>query len=91
MTRRQDVSGPIQLGGQRVQKQVDLVVLATGMVPNAPEALDQLRKDDDGFLVAEEEPSAFVAAGCVRRPVDVAECVRDATAAALKAIQWHRG
>jgi len=50
-----------------------------------------LRQDDDGFLVAEEGPSAFVAAGCVRRPVDVAECVRDATAAALKAIQWHRG
>jgi quinone-modifying oxidoreductase subunit QmoA len=79
------------LGGRRVQKQVDLVVLATGMVPSPPEAIDQLRQDDDGFLVAEEDPSAFVAAGCVRRPVDVAECVRDATAAALKAIQWHRG
>ncbi len=79
------------LGGRRVQKQVDLVVLATGMVPNVPETIDQLRQDDDGFLVAEEGPSAFVAAGCVRRPVDVAECVRDATAAALKAIQWHRG
>ncbi len=79
------------LEGRRVRKQVDLVVLATGMVPNVPEAIDHLSQDDDGFLVAEEGPSAFVAAGCVRRPVDVAESVRDATAAALKAIQWHRG
>ncbi len=79
------------LEGRRVRKQVDLVVLATGMVPNPPEAIDHLRQDDDGFLVADEEPSAFVAAGCVRRPVDVASSVRDATAAALKAIQWHRG
>jgi quinone-modifying oxidoreductase subunit QmoA len=79
------------LGGRRVQKRVDLVVLATGMVPTAPKALDQFKQDDDGFLVANEEPSPFVAAGCVRRPVDVAESVRDATAAALKAIQWHRG
>lgn len=79
------------LGGRRVRQWVDLVVLATGMVPSAPEALHQFEQDDDGFLVADEEPSALLAAGCVRRPVDVAESVRDATAAALKAIQWHRG
>lgn len=79
------------IGERRVKRVVDLVVLATGMVPQAPLAVDTLQRDDDGFLVAEDAPSALLAAGCVRRPVDVAECVRDATAAALKAIQWHRG
>jgi quinone-modifying oxidoreductase subunit QmoA len=79
------------LGGRRVRQRVDLVVLATGMVPAVPEAIDHFKQDDDGFLVADEEPSALLAAGCVRRPVDVAESVRDATAAALKAIHWHRG
>jgi quinone-modifying oxidoreductase subunit QmoA len=61
------------------------------MVASTPDVAEHFSRDDHGFLVANGDPSAFIAAGCVRRPVDVAESVRDATAAALKAIQWDRG
>ena len=65
----------------------DLVVLATGMVPNA--AGDDLaiftRKDDDGFVLDDLEASVTVA-GVARRPEDVAASVRDATGAAARAL-----
>jgi len=65
----------------------DLVVLATGMVPNAVD--DDLavftRKDDDGFVLDDIESSVTVA-GVARRPEDVAASVRDATGAAARAL-----
>jgi quinone-modifying oxidoreductase subunit QmoA len=41
--------------------------------------------DESGFVVG-EKPGIY-AAGCTRKPLDVATSNRDATAAALKAIQ----
>ncbi len=65
----------------------DLVVLATGMVPNAVD--DDLavftRKDDDGFVL-DDLGSSVTVAGVARRPEDVAACVRDATGAAARAL-----
>ncbi len=64
----------------------DLVVLATGMVPNAAN-LDLpilTRMDDDGFILDDPE-SAVMAAGVARRPEDVAASVRDATGAVARA------
>jgi quinone-modifying oxidoreductase subunit QmoA len=65
----------------------DLVVLATGMVPNAVD--DDLavftRKDDDGFVLDDIDSSVTVA-GVARRPEDVAASVRDATGAAARAL-----
>jgi quinone-modifying oxidoreductase subunit QmoA len=65
----------------------DLVVLATGMVPNAVD--DDLavftRKDDDGFLL-DDLGSSVTVAGVARRPEDVAASVRDATGAAARAL-----
>jgi quinone-modifying oxidoreductase subunit QmoA len=65
----------------------DLVVLATGMVPNAVD--DDLavftRKDDDGFVLDDMDSSVTVA-GVARRPEDVAASVRDATGAAARAL-----
>ena len=65
----------------------DLVVLATGMVPNAVD--DDLavftRKDDDGFVLDDMESKVTVA-GVARRPEDVAASVRDATGAAAQAL-----
>jgi quinone-modifying oxidoreductase subunit QmoA len=79
------------LSGNRVKHRVSLVVLATGMVPVVPDvqvgADGALKKDEHGFLMAEQCSPGLLAAGCAKRPVDVAACVRDATGAALKALQ----
>lgn len=76
-----------QLKGEEVKIDVDLVVLATGMVPNTLESKvpADVSYDDYGF-VASDVPGIY-AAGCVRKPVDVVTSVQDSTAAALKAIQ----
>jgi quinone-modifying oxidoreductase subunit QmoA len=79
------------VAGSMANVTVDLVVLATGMVPasrgdvRVPGALSV---DDDGFLTAEQSLGGMVAVGCAKRPTDVATCVRDATGAALKALHF---
>jgi quinone-modifying oxidoreductase subunit QmoA len=78
--------------GRVIQAEADLVVLATGMVPNAVD--DDLalftRKDEDGFSL--DDAAARVAvAGVARRPEDVASSVRDATGAAARAIAAAAG
>lgn len=78
------------LSGSRVRQAVDLVVLATGMVPNLPDFGDHMSPDQDGFLL-ERTDKGLLAAGCIKHPSEVAESVRDATGAALKAIKWTRG
>jgi quinone-modifying oxidoreductase subunit QmoA len=74
---------------KQIRDRFDLVVLATGMVPNKPamEGLPEVRYDEYGFMVSDEEKAGIFGAGCVRRPIDVATCVQESTAAALKAIQ----
>ena len=68
--------------------EVDMAVLATGMVPNT--AVDkppvEVEMDDNGFLIAREAQNV-IGAGTVVRPVDVASCVQEATGAAMKALQ----
>jgi quinone-modifying oxidoreductase subunit QmoA len=70
-----------------VEAEADLVVLATGMVPNAID--DDLalftRKDDDGFVL-DDLDSKVTVAGVARRPEDVASSVRDATGAVARAL-----
>ncbi|MCU0303504.1 MAG: FAD-dependent oxidoreductase [Thermoanaerobaculales bacterium] len=70
-----------------IEAEADLVVLATGMVPNAVD--DDLaiftRKDDEGFVL-DDLSSAVTVAGVARRPEDVAASVRDATGAAARAV-----
>ncbi len=70
-----------------IEAEADLVVLATGMVPNAAD--DDLavftRKDDDGFVL-DDLDAAVTVAGVARRPEDVAASVRDATGAAARAL-----
>ena len=76
-------------GGGKSGAQVDLVVLATGMEPTtASEKVPaDVRYDESGFLITEQDKPGIYAAGCVRKPIDVATANRDATAAALRAIQ----
>jgi quinone-modifying oxidoreductase subunit QmoA len=73
-----------------VKVPVDLVVLATGMVPNTAVnkvPFEGLTYDEFGFLVAEPDKAAIFPAGCVKRPVDVAATVQDATGTSLKALR----
>ena len=79
------------LSGQRIAQDVDLVVLATGMVPEGSTtttANGGLQFDDYGFLAPEQSQEGFLVAGCAKRPVDVATCVRDATGAAMRALRF---
>jgi quinone-modifying oxidoreductase subunit QmoA len=76
------------LTGRRVAQTVDLVVLATGMIPNGigdTQVEGGIALDEYGFI-AMEQPKGYLAAGVAKRPVDVAACNRDATGVALKAL-----
>jgi len=67
--------------------QVHMAVLATGMVPStANQKIPglELGCDEDGFIL--DTPGIY-GTGCVKRPLDVATSVQDATGAALRAIQ----
>jgi quinone-modifying oxidoreductase subunit QmoA len=73
------------MGGGRVRREFDLVVLATGIVPNAPGfKVPGVAADEFGFVTAEGD--GVFAAGCLRAPADVATSVQDATGAALSAL-----
>ena len=75
--------------GEQIRDKFDLVVLATGMVPNriGIENPPDVIYDDYGFMTLDPAKPGIYGAGCVRRPTDVASSVQDATSAALKAIQ----
>lgn len=75
-----------QLTGEIMKETVDMVVLATGMVPAASQAPEALVCDEDGFILANPQPGIY-SAGCVKKPLDVSSSVKDSTSAALKAIQ----
>jgi quinone-modifying oxidoreductase subunit QmoA len=78
------LNGEDTVAGQRFQTRADLVVLATGIVPNP--APVELQKDDYGFLLWDQQSGHFPA-GCVMKPTEVSSTVQDGTAAALRAIQ----
>lgn len=75
------------LSAEITRLKVNMAVLATGMVPTATDSKipANIGYDEDGFIISDSRGS--IAAGCAKRPVDVVTAVRDATAAALKAIQ----
>ena len=76
------------MAGDINQIEVDMAVLATGMVPNSAgdNNLREVELDDNGFIIA-KEGQKVIGAGTVVRPTDVASCVQDATGAAIKALQ----
>jgi quinone-modifying oxidoreductase, subunit QmoA len=77
------------LSGTKLHDKFDLVVLATGVVPNTDEvkSLAGWTFDDYGFVDGAGLADGVYAAGCVKRPCDVSRTTKDATGAALKAIQ----
>jgi quinone-modifying oxidoreductase, subunit QmoA len=72
------------LSGRKIRSEVEMVVLATGIIPNKP-AFD-LNITSAGFL-EEQQIEGIYPAGCSKKPMDVSASVKDATAASLKAIQ----
>jgi len=74
-------------------RQFDLVVLATGVVPNIDDIAlpEELSRDAYGFLDGLPADAGVYAAGCARHPCDVSRATKEATGAALKAIQCLYG
>jgi quinone-modifying oxidoreductase, subunit QmoA len=77
------------LGGRKIMREYDLVVLATGMVPQTSGIPAGVSVDEFGFA-GPGQPGVY-AAGCVKRPAEVSASIRDATGAALKALQTTVG
>jgi quinone-modifying oxidoreductase subunit QmoA len=75
------------LAGRKSTQSFDLVVLATGIVPQTEGLPVALQRDEFGFLNVHSQSEGLYAVGCVRRPGEVSSTVQDATGAALKALQ----
>ena len=77
------------LSGEKIRVKIDMVVLATGMVPVAGAsgiASADMANDEYGFT-ADSQKTGVCVAGVAKRPMDVSSSVRSGTGAALKAIQ----
>ncbi len=83
------VSAEDVLKGRKIAREYDLVVLAVGIVPQTGGLPAGVNLDEFGFA-ADGNPGVY-AAGCVKRPAEVAVSIRDATGAALKAIECVAG
>jgi quinone-modifying oxidoreductase subunit QmoA len=77
------------VAGEKPHPQFDMVVLATGVVPNTADAAIplELGYDEYGFLDGATDVDGVFAAGCATHPCDVSTTTKSSTAAALKAIQ----
>lgn len=75
------------LNGNRTERRFDLVVLATGIVPQTEGLPAGFVPDEFHFIDNGSEKPGLFAAGCVRRPGEVSTALQDATGAALKAFQ----
>ena len=70
--------------GVKKRHEADMVILATGIVPH--KFSDMVTKNEYGFLAAKQQDGIF-AISCSKQPMDVSSSVKEATAAALRAIQ----
>jgi quinone-modifying oxidoreductase subunit QmoA len=73
------------IGGGKMRVTADMVVLATGMEPVG--GVPGVVYDENSFAVPGAGSAQAQAAGCAKKPVDVAVATQDATGVALKAIQ----
>ncbi|HOP07643.1 MAG TPA: CoB--CoM heterodisulfide reductase iron-sulfur subunit A family protein [candidate division Zixibacteria bacterium] len=75
------------LTGEMTKTEVDMAVLATGMVPSNVDNPPPLgtRLDEFGF-VAPDNNNGVIGIGVAARPIDVSASVQDGTGAALKAV-----
>lgn len=75
--------------GKKIRVQVDLLVLATGMVPERC-GIELASVGENGFIDKRALPEGFFAVGNALHPADVSTSVKEATAAALKGLQVLR-
>jgi quinone-modifying oxidoreductase subunit QmoA len=75
--------------GARTSRRFQMVVLATGMVPRTRGLPAGITTDEFGFVT--NANAGIYGAGCAKRPAEVSASVRDATGAALKALQIAMG
>jgi quinone-modifying oxidoreductase subunit QmoA len=73
------------MAGKKTTQRFSLVILATGMVPQTDGLPQGVTRDEFGFIT--NGTAGVLGTGCVKRPEDVASSIRDATGAALKALQ----
>jgi quinone-modifying oxidoreductase subunit QmoA len=76
------------MAGEMLKETFDMAVLATGMVSEIAEAklpIAGIEYDEYGFIA--QLPEGVSAVGCAKAPVDVMRTNKQATAAALRAIQ----
>ena len=75
--------------GEKIKQSVEMVVLATGMQPNAATAKlpADLSYNADGFIINDLDKNGMFGAGCANKPADVVSSNQNATGMALKAIQ----
>jgi len=74
--------------------EVDLVVLATGIVPETAVnkiPYDKMEYNDYGFVTSDPSETGVFPVGCLRKPVDVSASIQEATGVSLKAIQTILG
>jgi len=77
------------IAGEKPEQRFDMVVLATGIVPNTADVKIplELEYDEYGFIDGATDVDGIYAAGCAKHPCDVSRTTKESTAAALKAIQ----
>ncbi len=77
------------LGGGKIKKQFDMVVLAAGMEPAAKSGNIPLNIpfEEHGFVDGDSLAAGISVCGVARRPDDVTTSVQDATGAALRSVQ----
>jgi quinone-modifying oxidoreductase subunit QmoA len=75
------------LAGVKRTVRVNLLVLATGIVPQTEDLPPGFTLDEFRFIADGNGKAGLYGAGCVRRPAEVSATVQSATGAALKALQ----
>ena len=92
ITENPDTKNPIleaenTLTGEKSKIEVDMAVLATGMVPSVVDDKPAMEMEFDEFgFILNDLDKGVIGAGSALRPFDVAASVQDATGAALKAL-----
>ena len=76
------------LSGRKIRADYDLVVLATGIVPEIP-GIPVTLLDQDGFIIKESLENGFSAGGCCCEPKDVAATVQESTGLVLNVLKGN--
>ncbi len=81
------------LSRENLHQRFDLVILATGMVPNSADVKIpyDLEYDKYGFIAGVTDVAGVYPAGCAKQPCDVSRATEDSTGAALRALQCLAG